>query len=58
MIDTARHYLKKETILRTLKAMRMSKLNVLHIHFTDDESFPLWINSLPYITKTGRYSKN
>lgn len=31
-------------------------MNVLHIHFTDDESFPLFMESDPKITETGAYS--
>jgi len=41
MIDTARHYLKVSTILRTIEGMGMNKLNALHWHISDDESFPL-----------------
>lgn len=36
--------------------MLFNKLNVLHWHITDDESFPLLIKSFPSITKTAAYS--
>ena len=56
MIDTARHFLPKEAILRTLDAMMYNKLNVLHIHITDDESFPIWLESIPQLPLTASFS--
>lgn len=41
LIDTARNYLSINTIKRQLDAMAASKLNVLHWHMTDSQSFPL-----------------
>lgn len=57
MIDTARNYLKKESIMRTLDVMMYNKLNVLHWHITDDESFPIELPSIPEMAKAGAYSK-
>ncbi|MYE84020.1 MAG: family 20 glycosylhydrolase [Gammaproteobacteria bacterium] len=39
MIDTARHFVRIETLLRTLDAMALFKLNVLHLHLSDDQAF-------------------
>jgi len=39
MIDVARHWISKETILTNLDAMEASKLNVLHLHLSDDQAF-------------------
>ena len=50
MLDTARHFISKAAIIRTLDAMMFNKLNVLHWHITDDESFPLELKSYPEIT--------
>lgn len=58
MIDTARHFLPVSTILRTIDALQYNKMNVLHWHITDDESFPLEMFSDPEITNTGAFSKN
>lgn len=47
LVDVARHYLPLPLLLRTLDAMRMVKLNVLHLHLTDSQSFPLVLDDPP-----------
>ena len=39
MVDPARHFLSVATLKRTLDAMWFYKLNVLHLHLTDDQGF-------------------
>ena len=39
MIDTARHFIRLETLMDTLDAMALFKLNVLHLHLSDDQAF-------------------
>lgn len=51
LMDTSRHYLRTDTIKRTLDAMGHSKLNVLHWHATDTHSFPLKLPSVPQLAK-------
>lgn len=51
MIDTARHYLPKSAILRTIDALAYNHLNVLHWHIVDAESFPLVSPSAPELVK-------
>lgn len=38
--------------------MRVTKLNVLHFHFTDSESFAVEIEDIPDLSEYGAYSKN
>ncbi len=40
MIDSVRHFLSISAVKRTIEAMPLSKLNVLHWHLVDDEAFP------------------
>lgn len=40
MIDSSRHFLSVNVIKRQLEIMSMNKLNVLHWHLVDSESFP------------------
>ena len=56
MIDTARHYLSIQTIERTIDSMMLNKLNVLHWHITDDDSFPLLLKTLRVLTDSGAFS--
>ncbi|KAK3383163.1 glycoside hydrolase family 20 protein [Lasiosphaeria ovina] len=55
LLDTSRNYMGVKDILRTLDAMAWNKLNVLHIHVTDSQSWPLEIPSLPEVSREGAY---
>ncbi|CAB9521936.1 hexosaminidase subunit [Seminavis robusta] len=55
MIDTARHYLPLDLILSNLDVMSMNKLNVLHWHMTDDQSWPFQSTTYPEISEKGAY---
>lgn len=56
LLDTARNYLPVDAIKRQIDAMAASKLNVLHWHATDSQSFPLVLPRLPQMAKYGAYS--
>ena len=45
--DTSRHWYPVESILKTLDAMSYNRLNVLHWHATDDNSWSLSSSSYP-----------
>lgn len=56
MIDTARNFLPVENILRTIDAQSYNKMNVLHWHATDSQSWPLYFKSHPELSEKGAYS--
>jgi hexosaminidase len=41
MLDLSRHPLARDDVLRTLEGMAALKLNVLHLHLSDDQAFRL-----------------
>ncbi|MFC5549970.1 family 20 glycosylhydrolase [Massilia aerilata] len=53
MLDVARHFSSRETVLRLLDCMACYKLNKLHLHLTDDEGWRLQIDALPELTAIG-----
>ncbi|MBE2231400.1 MAG: carbohydate-binding domain-containing protein [Chitinophagaceae bacterium] len=53
LIDIARNFKTKETLLRVLDLMALYKMNVLHLHFNDDEGWRIQIPSLPELTDVG-----
>jgi hexosaminidase len=58
MIDTARHYLPLDLILANLDVMAMNKMNVLHWHVTDSQSWPYQSTSFPELSTKGAYCKD
>ncbi len=55
MIDTARNFFPVPDILRTIDAMGWNKLNRLHVHVTDSQSWPLVLPSMPEVSEKGAY---
>ncbi len=55
MLDCARHFHEKETILRTLDLMAQLKLNRFHWHLTDDEGWRIEIQAFPRLTARGAW---
>lgn len=39
MLDVARHYMPLDVLFRNMDAMAAAKLNVLHLHLSDDQGF-------------------
>ena len=57
-LDLSRHYISIESIERTIRGMEMNKMNRLHLHFTDSQSWPLIVPKLPLLSALGAYHPN
>lgn len=52
-IDIARNFHSKELLLKYIDILSSYKMNVLHLHLTDDEGWRIEIPSLPELTEIG-----
>lgn len=50
MVDGARHYLPEKVYYNLLDGMMYNKLNVLHWHMVDDQSFPYVSKKFPALS--------
>ncbi|MET7860046.1 beta-N-acetylhexosaminidase [Streptomyces sp. NPDC005318] len=53
MLDVARHFMPKDGILRYLDLLAAHKLNVLHLHLTDDQGWRIEIKRYPRLAEVG-----
>ena len=53
MIDVSRHFFSKEQLKKTIDAMAVHKLNVLHLHLTDDPGWRIEIDRYPRLIDVG-----
>ncbi|MBB3732750.1 beta-N-acetylhexosaminidase [Nonomuraea dietziae] len=57
LLDVARHFMTKADVLRFIDLMAMHKLNVLHLHLTDDQGWRLEIRRYPRLTEVGAWRR-
>jgi hexosaminidase len=53
LIDVCRHWQPMEVIKRNLDGMALVKLNVLHLHLTDDQGFRIQSTKFPRLQELG-----
>lgn len=53
MLDVGRHFLSVREVEQYIDLMALYKLNVLHLHLTDDQGWRIQINSRPKLTAMG-----
>ncbi|WP_084958455.1 beta-N-acetylhexosaminidase [Thermoactinospora rubra] len=57
LLDVARHFMTKHHLLRFIDLMAMHKLNVLHLHLTDDQGWRVEIRRYPRLTQVGGWRR-
>ena len=57
MIDVARHFMPVNVIKRNLDGMAAVKLNVLHLHLSDDQGFRVECKTFPRLQEMGSDGK-
>ncbi|MDR7279058.1 beta-N-acetylhexosaminidase [Catenuloplanes atrovinosus] len=55
MLDVARHFMPVAGVLRLIDLLALHKLNVLHLHLTDDQGWRLEIPAYPRLTTVGAW---
>jgi len=50
LIDSSRNFLTVGTVKRTIDALAATKMNVLHWHIVDSQSFPFEVPEYPRLT--------
>lgn len=53
MLDVARHFQPADFVIKHLDTMAMHKLNVLHLHLTDDQGWRMPVPAYPLLTEVG-----
>ncbi len=56
MFDVSRHFFTKKDVEAYIDQMVKYKLNLLHLHLTDDEGWRIEIKSLPRLTSVGAWN--
>jgi hexosaminidase len=57
LIDVARHFMPKETILKFIDLLAIHKMNSLQLHLTDDQGWRIEIKRYPKLTEIGSIRK-
>jgi N-acetyl-beta-hexosaminidase len=55
MLDVARHFMPKHDVLRFIDLMAMHRLNMLHLHLTEDQGWRVEIRRYPRLTEVGAW---
>ena len=56
-LDVARHFFPKDFLLRLVDLASLHKLNLLHLHLTDDQGWRFQVNAYPRLTEVGAWRR-
>ncbi|MFC4242337.1 beta-N-acetylhexosaminidase [Gryllotalpicola reticulitermitis] len=55
MLDVARHFMPKHDVLRFIDLLAAHRLNVLHLHLTEDQGWRIEVKKYPRLTEIGAW---
>jgi hexosaminidase len=55
LLDVARHFTPKYGVLRFIDQLAVHKLNILHLHLTDDQGWRIEVPAYPRLTEIGAW---
>ena len=58
MLDVARHFFTKEEVKQMLDVLALHKINMFHLHLTDDQGWRIEIKKYPRLTQIGAWRKD
>lgn len=56
LLDTGRRFLPPSLIIQNIEMLAATKMNVLHWHISDDQSFPIELACCPRLSQKGAFS--
>ncbi len=56
MLDVSRHFVSVPSILDVIDLMAYDKMNVLHLHLIDTQSWPIVVPGFPRLSQWGAYA--
>ena len=57
-LDVGRHFLPKEFLFKYVDLLALHKMNVFHLHLTEDQGWRIEIKKFPRLTEVGAYRKD
>ncbi|CAN5286727.1 beta-N-acetylhexosaminidase [soil metagenome] len=58
LIDVSRHFFGRDSILKLIDVLALHRMNVLHLHLTDDQGWRMEIKRYPLLTEVGSWRAN
>ena len=55
MLDVSRHFFGVEAVLKLIDILALQRMNVLHLHLTDDQGWRMEIKRYPLLTEVGAW---
>jgi hexosaminidase len=57
MLDVARHFTPKQSLFKLIDLLALHKMNMLHLHLTDDQGWRIEIKKYPKLTEVGSHRR-